>query len=120
MSGQGVGVLAELLSLWGARSRDALPADAMLINRHIRELRDACRTVDAIAESLARFAVEKAEFRRLAVALAECVEIVHDAEKDWRSEGHIGMPDSVFARLKDALERSRELGVLANVSGGAK
>lgn len=63
--------------------------------------------------AIARFAVEKAEFRRLSVALAECVEIVHDAEKDWRREGHMGMPDSVYARLADVLERARELGVLA-------
>lgn len=30
-----------LLATWEARSREALPADAMLINRHIRELREA-------------------------------------------------------------------------------
>lgn len=31
----------QLLEKWEARSRDALPSDAMLINKHIRELRDA-------------------------------------------------------------------------------
>ena len=31
----------ELLKQWEARSKDALPTDAMLINKHIRELRTA-------------------------------------------------------------------------------
>lgn len=30
-----------LIALWMKRSLDALPADAMLINRHIRELAEA-------------------------------------------------------------------------------
>lgn len=30
-----------LLERWRARSRDALPTDAMLINKHIRELEEA-------------------------------------------------------------------------------
>ena len=33
--------LQELLKQWEARSKDALPTDAMLINKHIRELRSA-------------------------------------------------------------------------------
>ena len=33
--------LQELLEQWEARSKDALPTDAMLINKHIRELRTA-------------------------------------------------------------------------------
>lgn len=33
--------IAQLLEKWEARSRDALPSDAMLINKHIRELREA-------------------------------------------------------------------------------
>lgn len=33
-----------LLATWEARSREALPTDAMLINRHIRELREAIAT----------------------------------------------------------------------------
>ena len=33
--------LQELLKQWEARSKDALPTDAMLINKHIRELRTA-------------------------------------------------------------------------------
>ena len=33
--------LQELLKQWEARSKDALPTDAMLINKHIRELRIA-------------------------------------------------------------------------------
>ena len=33
--------LQELLEQWEARSKDALPTDAMLINKHIRELRIA-------------------------------------------------------------------------------
>ena len=33
--------LQELLEQWEARSKDALPTDAMLINKHIRELRAA-------------------------------------------------------------------------------
>lgn len=46
------GVLAELLNRWEARSRDALPADAMLINKHIRELTEARATVERLAEAL--------------------------------------------------------------------
>lgn len=33
--------LQALLEQWEARSKDALPTDAMLINKHIRELRTA-------------------------------------------------------------------------------
>ncbi len=33
--------LQELIEQWEARSKDALPTDAMLINKHIRELRTA-------------------------------------------------------------------------------
>jgi hypothetical protein len=33
--------MAELLSKWEKRSRDALPVDGMLINKHIRELLEA-------------------------------------------------------------------------------
>lgn len=33
--------LKELIEQWDARSKDALPSDAMLINKHIRELRTA-------------------------------------------------------------------------------
>lgn len=33
--------ITQLLEKWEARSRDALPSDAMLINKHIRELREA-------------------------------------------------------------------------------
>ena len=32
--------LAALLQAWDARARAAHPSDAMLINRHVRELRD--------------------------------------------------------------------------------
>ena len=39
--GLGMTTLQELLKQWEARSKDALPTDAMLINKHIRELRTA-------------------------------------------------------------------------------
>lgn len=47
------GPVLALLETWEARSRDALPADAMLINKHVRELREALapETVEALTES---------------------------------------------------------------------
>lgn len=39
--------LLNLLARWEARSRDALPVDAMLVNKHIRELREALATSPA-------------------------------------------------------------------------
>ena len=47
-------LLAELdatLTKWEARSRDALPADSMLINRHVRELKEAIAKAKEGAES---------------------------------------------------------------------
>lgn len=41
--------LAALLARWEARSRDALPADAMLVNLHVRELREALSAPGAAA-----------------------------------------------------------------------
>ena len=37
--------IPDLLAEWERRSKDALPADAMLINKHIRELREAIEGV---------------------------------------------------------------------------
>lgn len=37
----------ELLTQWEQRSRSASPADAMLINKHIRELREALLPFDS-------------------------------------------------------------------------
>lgn len=46
-------LLKSLIVRWQDRAHDALPADAMLINKHIRELRDAIDEADCIEADLA-------------------------------------------------------------------
>lgn len=65
--------LNTLLTRWEARSRDALPADAMLVNLHVRELRQALATPGATdREHL--FVVGKRDS-------------VEDADRGWELQG---------------------------------
>jgi len=91
------GVMNALVERWKARAHEALPADAMLINKHMRELRDAIEKQNAQGTTK-----EAARYRWLRDSEWEMFKDGWLAEMDIYGEG----PDEMDASIDATMPKS--------------